>query len=255
MRARPLRLPLGCVLLLLATLRGAAHCGAAHNFLVRALRSFPGPLSFCVPVRRFFKRASQLVPRKCVHFAPGFVIALSVLVPWRDLVRRSRSVVRGGGRGARWGAQVAPPAVPRARLVSLLLSRGVLPLSPPPPSPAGGRGGARLVRGWDRSRRRPSALHASSRAGAGAQVNKGRLPRNFRLDKSERTCYYTGARLVSGPWAPAFEQSVTLGESVVRKGGAFFGPFSARKREIFRRSLPGSGMPGSQHNQPGKIPV
>ncbi len=178
----------------------------------------------------------------CCFLRGGLVI--SVLRP---------VAVRGWGRGREDGTDGPAPA--RARLVSLLLSRGVLPLSPPPPSPAGGRGGARLVRGWDRSRRRPSALHASSRAGAGAQVNKGRLPRNFRLDKSERTCYYTGARLVSGPWAPAFEQSVTLGESVVRKGGAFFGPFSARKREIFRRSLPGSGMPGSQHNQPGKIPV
>lgn len=118
--------------------------------------------------------------------------------------------VRGWGRGREDGTDGPAPA--RARLVSLLLSRGVLPLSPPPPSPAGGRGSARLVRGWASSHRRPSALHASSRVGAGAQVNKGRLPRNFKLDKSERTCYYTGARLVSGPWAPAFEQSVTLGE-------------------------------------------
>lgn len=186
---------------------------------------------------------------------------------------RRRAGSRPGGPARPFGPLVGASGPPglwlRARACAGLLAplgplplsrrlpcQWILPCTPPPRRPRwGAPGSARLVGGWERSRRRPSALHASSRVGAGAQVNKGRLPRNFKLDKSERTCYYTGARLVSGPWAPAFEQSVTLGESVVRKGGAFFGPFSAHKREIFRRSLPGSGMPGSQHNQPGKIPV
>ena len=42
------------------------------------------------------------------------------------------------------------------------------------------------------------------------------------LDSTTATCYYDRARLVSALRGPAFWQSMTLGEEVIRKGGFFF---------------------------------
>lgn len=134
-------------------------------------------------------------------------------------------VVPGSGPGRGPGGRVpnenieAPPprAVPGAFAA---LSRGVLPLSPPPPSPAGGRGGARLVWGWSRfvpagpvllgwrrgalikgggpvprsdlGKTRQGSLYPARGAFRGYQLRYQKLG----LDRIERTCYYDKARLV-----------------------------------------------------------
>ena len=64
------------------------------------------------------------------------------------------------------------------------------------------------------------------------------------VDKIERTCYYVHARLVSPLRGPAFWQSVTLGEKIVRKGDLFFALPGGSMSAIFHASL--SALPGQK---------
>lgn len=55
------------------------------------------------------------------------------------------------------------------------------------------------------------------------------------LDSTTATWYYDGARLVSALRGPAFWQSMTLGEEVIRKGDFFFWPLGRASEPTFSR--------------------
>lgn len=86
----------------------------------------------------------------------------------------------------------------------------------------------------------------------GAKLIKGKGHAKLGLDSTTTTWYYDGARLVSALRGPAFWQSVTLGEEVIRKDGFFFWALGRASAPAFSRV---TFCPPEPESQPAPPPL